>query len=104
MAWALALHDGDLAQWTPTTDVEAEPATEGQLRDLGEFGLWTEGEAMCRGYAAALLKRVAERKRLGLASPKQVALLRKLGEANADTMTAKEAGFVFSRRIGRRAA
>jgi hypothetical protein len=104
VAWALALHDGDLAQWTPTTDAEAEPATEGQLRDLGEFGLWTEGEAMCRGYAAALLKRVAERKRLGLASPKQVALLRKLGEANADTMTAKEAGFVFNRRIGRRAA
>jgi hypothetical protein len=104
VAWALALHDGDLAQWTPTTDAEAEPATEGQLRDLLEFGLWTEGEAMCRGYAAALLRRVAERKRLGLASPKQVALLRRLGVANCDTMTGAEAGREFNRRIGRRAA
>jgi superfamily II DNA or RNA helicase len=105
VAWALALHDGDLAQWTPTTDAEAEPATEGQLRDLLEFGLWTEGDAMCRGYAAALLRRVAERKRLGLASPKQVALLRKLGLANCDTMTAKEAGyFIGNRPWGRRAA
>ena len=104
VAWALALHDGDLAHWTPTTDGEAEPATEGQLRDLAEFGLWADGERMCRGYAAALLRRVAERKRLGLASPKQVALLRKLGAANADTMTSKEAGFLFSRRLGRRVA
>jgi superfamily II DNA or RNA helicase len=104
VAWALALHDGDLSHWTPTTDAEAEPATEGQLRDLAEFGLWTEGEQMCRGYAAALLSRVAERRRLGLASPKQVAFLRRLGAPNADTMTAKEAGFFFSRRYGRRVA
>jgi superfamily II DNA or RNA helicase len=104
VAWALALHDGDLSHWTPTTDSEAEPATDSQLRELSEFGLWTEGEQMCRGYAAALLSRVAERKRLGLASPKQVAFLRRLGAPNADTMTAKEAGFFFSQRYARRSA
>jgi superfamily II DNA or RNA helicase len=105
VAWALALHDGDLAEWEPTMESDAEPATEGQMRDLAEFGLWAEGDRMCRGYAAALLARVAERKRLKLASPKQVALLRRLGHANADTMTAKEAGFVFNKRgVGRRAA
>lgn len=102
VAWALALHDGDLAQWEPTMESDSEPATDGQLRDLAEFGLWAEGDRMCRGYAAALLHRVAERKRLGLASPKQVALLRKLRAPNADTMTSKEAGHFFSRRIGGR--
>lgn len=101
VAWALALHDGDLAQWEPTMDGDADPATDFQLRELAKCGLWAEGEKMCRGYATALLRRVAERKRLGLASPKQVALLRKMGAANADTMTTKEAGFFFSRRIGR---
>lgn len=104
VAWALALCDGDLADWRPTTDWEVMPPTEGQLRDLSAFGLWADGETMTRGYAAALLLRVAERKRLGLASPKQVALLRKLGAANADTMTSKEAGFFFDKRIGRRVA
>ena len=105
VAWALALHDGDLAEWEPTMESDSEPATAGQMRDLAEFGLWAEGDRMCRGYAAALLRRVYERKRMGLASPKQVALLRKLGMANADTMTGAEAGYVFSRRLpGRRAA
>ena len=105
VAWALALHDGDLAEWEPTMESDAEPATAGQMRDLAEFGLWAEGDRMCRGYAAALLARVHERKRLGLASPKQVALLRRLGLANADTMKAAEAGYFIGRRIpGRRAA
>jgi len=105
VAWALALHDGDLAEWEPTMESDAEPATAGQMRDLAEFGLWAEGDRMCRGYAAALLARVHERKRLGLASPKQVALLRRLGHANADTMTASEAGYFFGRGIrGRRVA
>lgn len=104
VAWALALHDGDLAQWEPTTEDDAAPATEAQVRDLTECGLWSESERMCRGYAAALLRRVLERKWLGLASPKQVALLRKLKAANADTMTAKEAAYFFSRRIGRKTA
>jgi hypothetical protein len=105
VAWALALHDGDLAHWTPTMQGDSEPATDVQREYLQEFGLWAEGEAMCYGYASALLKRVWERKRMGLASPKQVALLRKLGVANADIMRAGEARYFISKRLpGRRAA
>ena len=102
LAYALALHDGALAEYEPTMDWEAEPAGPETVRVLTEIGLWTEG--MTAGYAAALLERIAERKRLGLASPKQVMLLRRLGEANAEVMTREQAGYALSKRIGRRAA
>lgn len=102
LAYALALHDGALAEYEPAMDWEAEPAGPETVRVLSEIGLWTEG--MTAGYAAALLERIEERRRLGLASPKQVMLLRRMGEANADVMTREQAGHALAKRIGRRAA
>lgn len=98
LAYALALHDGALAEYEPAMDWESETPTPEQVKELDEAGLWTEG--MLRGYASALLDKLAERKRLGLASPKQVMKLKQLGEANADTMTAGEAGRIMSMRFG----
>lgn len=102
VAWALALHDGDLAQWEPDTDTDREPVTAGQLVDLRKLGLWTEGETMCRGYAAALLDRAETRAAMGLASPRQVALCKQMGHANAELLSAGEAGLFISRKSFRR--
>jgi hypothetical protein len=103
LAYALALHDGALAEYEPTMPWEEEPATTEQMKLLAESGLWTD--RMRRGYAAALLSKIGDRKRLGLASPKQVMLLKRMGDPNADTATAGQAGLVISRkRFGRRAA
>lgn len=102
LAYALAIHDGALAEYEPVMEWEAQPAGPDFIQALQSAGLWTEG--ITAGYASALLERIETRQRLGLASPKQVALLRRLGEANADTMTRDQAGWVLSKRIGRRAA
>lgn len=102
LAYALALHDGALAEYEPTMEWESAPAGDATMRVLADMGLWTDG--MTAGYAAALLERIEERRRLGLASPKQVMLLRRMGEANAETMTQTQAGYALSKRIGRRAA
>jgi hypothetical protein len=102
LAYALAIHDGALAEYEPTMEWESGPVSAETVRVLTDMGLWTEG--MTAGYAAALLERVAERKRLGLASPKQVMLLRKFGESNAEMMTASQAGYAITKKIGRRAA
>ena len=97
LAYGLALHDGSLTEYEPAMPWEAEPALPAQMKALGALGLWTEG--MSRGYAEALLAKIATRKALGLASPKQVMLLRRLGDANADTATSTHAGQVIMKRL-----
>lgn len=103
LAYALALHDGALSEYEPAMPWEFEEATVDQIKELTGCGLWTEG--MLRGYAAALLGKIEDRKLLGLASPKQVMLLRKMGDPNADTASAGQAGYAIStKRFRRRAA
>lgn len=100
LAYALAIHDGALAEYEPAMPWEEEPATADQVEKLSAASLWTAD--MTRGQAAALLARLEDRKRLGLASPKQVMLLRRMSNPNADTMTAGEAGYAINRLRFRR--
>jgi superfamily II DNA or RNA helicase len=105
LAYAVGLHDSDLSEYEPTMPWECEPPTMEQLKALTEWGVWTE--KITRGFAVKLLERIEERERLGLATPKQVRLLRQYGEPNADTMTKGEAGYrigLGTRSYGRRAA
>ena len=75
---------------------EEGPTAEQALR-LTKAALWTE--RVTRGYAAKLIERLDAREALGLASPKQVALLRKFGEPNSDIMTKRQAGYFISQRM-----
>lgn len=102
LTWALGIHDSDLETYEPTMPWEEMDATEAQKRELGGAGIWTEG--MKAGFATKLLERLATRRKLGLASPKQVMLLRHLGEPNADMMTKEQAGYALGRDLRRRAA
>ena len=103
LAFCLALEDGDLADWQPTMDWHNESATAEQVASLKAANLWTEGETMNRGYAFALLDRIVQRQQLGLASVKQLMLLKRMGHANPELASAGEAGRwigngVFQRR------
>jgi superfamily II DNA or RNA helicase len=100
LAWAVGIHDSDLEEYEPTMPWEEEPPTEAQLKALSQAGIWTD--RMTRGFASKLLERLGRRAHLGLATPKQVILLRRLGNPNAETMTKDQAGYYIGQRIGGR--
>lgn len=103
LAWAVGIHDSNLEQYEPAMPWECEAPTLEQMKELTEWGVWTEN--MTRGFAEKLLERLAQREALGLASPKQVMKLRQFGEPNADVMTKAQAGYLLGQRLnGRRAA
>lgn len=100
LAWAVGIHDSDLEEYEPAMPWEEEPPTAAQLKALSQAGIWTE--RMTRGFAVKLLERLGRRAHLGLATPKQVILLRRLGSPNAETMTKDQAGYYIGQRIGGR--
>jgi hypothetical protein len=59
-----------------------------------------------KGHAAAIIDRILARRNLGLATPKQVACLRRNGHPRPDLVTFDEAGAWMNDRFGqqRRAA
>ncbi len=99
LAWAVGIHDSSLGQYEAAMPWEEEPPTVEQLKQLAEYGMWAEN--MTRGFAVKMLERLAAREALGLASPKQVMLLRRLGEPNADVMTKEQAGYFIGMRLGK---
>lgn len=97
LAYAIGLHDSNLAEYEAAMPWEEEAPTAEQMAALEKWGVWTE--RVTRGFAVNLLERIAERDALGLATPKQVAKLRQFGEPNADIMTKEQAGIYLSRRF-----
>jgi superfamily II DNA or RNA helicase len=97
LAWAVGIHDSDLETYEPAMPWEEEPATPKQLQELRGYNIWTEN--MTRGFAVKLIERIRQRAQLKLASPKQLMKLRQLGEANAEIMTAGQAGMFLRQRF-----
>jgi superfamily II DNA or RNA helicase len=99
LAFGLAIHDSELISWTAEEADGEEPATPEQMAELKEAGIWPEKFGMCRELARVLLHRVAMRKSLGLASPKQLAALHRFGVTNAELLTAGQAGIHLAKRF-----
>lgn len=99
LAWAVGIHDSNLQEWEAAMPWEEENATPDQLAALTKLGLWAE--TVSRGFAELLLARAELRRSLGLASAKQVTLLRRFGFAQADTMTADQAGYAIGQKLKR---
>lgn len=78
----LSLGDDSLIDYVPTFGWEAEPATEKQLNYLQKMQVATDGEDICKGKASMLIDRLSTRMRIGLCSPKQANLLKKMGFIN----------------------
>lgn len=90
LAWAVGIHDSNLTEYEATMPWEEEPPTAEQMTALKRWKIWTE--RMTRGYAGKLLERIELREKLGLATPRQVMLLRQRKNPNAEIMTKAQAG------------
>ena len=103
--FALSLHELDLAEYEPTMPWHSQPASPKQLALIERNGLDPQA-IRDKGHAAAIIDRILARRNLGLATPKQVACLRRNGHPRPDLVTFDEAGAWMNDRFGqqRRAA
>ena len=87
---AVTLSDAVLADFRPTMPWQEKPPTEKQLMALKKFGIASTG-ILSKGHASVLLDRLFMRRQLGLATPKQVRMLRRRGHPRPETATFEEA-------------
>ena len=95
---AVTLNDAALAEFVPTMGWQGEPPTPRQLEVLARFGMGASG-VRSRGHASLLLDRLLMRRQLGLATPKQVRVLRRHGHPSPETATFAEAGEFLDARF-----
>ncbi|MCS6245804.1 MAG: DEAD/DEAH box helicase [Opitutus sp.] len=104
--FALSLHEIELAEYAPTMAWHHQAPTFKQLSLLERNGL-DPSAIRDKGHAAAIIDRILARRNLGLATPKQVACLRRNGHARPDLVSFADAGVWMTERFkntNRRAA
>lgn len=97
--FALSLHSMEVAEWQDTMSWHYNPPTQNQIDFLKRTG-FDERKVMSKGHASALIDLIISRRKLELASPKQVRLLRQFRYPNPDTATFKQAAAFLDRRLG----
>ncbi len=89
LQFALSIDDVDLAEYEPVMQWEYTPPTESQLRAIENFGC-DPSMVTCKGHASRILETLFDRRKAGMCTVKQAALLRKYGHsANASFQDAK---------------
>lgn len=88
---AVTLNDAHLADFIPVMEWQSNAPTDRQLAVLVNFGIDAQS-VLTKGHASFLLDRLIMRRKLGLATPKQVRLLRRRGHPCPETATFEEAG------------
>jgi superfamily II DNA or RNA helicase len=96
--FAIGIHDTAIADFEPTMHWHSEPVTDGQREMLKKFN-FDVSEITCKGQASAVINRMFQRRELGLATPKQVNLMRKLGIPNAEKIRFTDASNIISKRL-----
>lgn len=101
IAWAVSLGDEVLAAYSPENAADAAPPAKHELDFLLQNNLDTS-QITTSGMAQKLISRIIEREKRGLATPKQLTMLKKLGlpEETAALMKKSQAGAI----IGKHAA
>lgn len=87
---AVSLNEAALADYVPTMKWQADAPTAKQLDVLANFGLDTMG-ILTKGHASLILDRLITRRKLGLATPKQVRVMRRYGHQRPEIATFEEA-------------
>ena len=87
---AVTLNEAALAEYVPTMAWQAQSPTSKQLDVLQKFGLDTMG-VISKGHASLILDRLITRRKLGLATPKQVRMMRRYGHGRPETASFVEA-------------
>jgi type I site-specific restriction endonuclease len=97
---ATTLGDPDLASWEPTMRWHSDAPTQGQLDALEKFGV--TARIRSKGHASALLGQLIERSNRGLASYKQIRLLRKFDIPNPHLLSLAQASKTIGELIRRK--
>ena len=87
---AVTLNEAALAEFVPTMSWQHDAPTSKQLDVLARFGL-DATSISSKGHASLLLDRLITRRQLGLATPKQVRVLRRRGHPSPEAATFDEA-------------
>jgi DNA or RNA helicases of superfamily II len=98
LEFALAIGDDKLADFEPTMRWHYDAATPKQCEVLTRLGI-NSAAFKSKGHAAAVLTRMSERRQLGLATFKQVRLMRKLGVQNPHLITFEGASTIITARL-----
>lgn len=102
VSFALTVGDSALAHYIPETAADAAPANKAELDHLLNAGIDTS-QIKTSGQAQKLIARLMERDRLGLAKPKQLTFLLRMGfpEEKAVLMKAGQAGAIIGKATAR---
>jgi len=87
---AVSLNDAALADFVPTMAWQEQSPSDKQLDVLARFGI-DRKSIRCKGQASLLLDRLITRRQLGLATPKQVRVMRRRGHPSPETASFEEA-------------
>jgi superfamily II DNA or RNA helicase len=96
---AIAMGDGDIADYEPTLPWHELPATSAQVGLLQYHQIHIPEDGIKAGLADALLQRIQARQRMGLATPKQLQLLRRHRIPNAEMLSVGEASVQIAKLI-----
>jgi len=99
--YALSLHRLDLADFECSMRWHDEPVTTQQVELLFRFGIDTSS-VRCRGQASALLDVIIKRSKMGLATPKQVKWLKRMGYNKPEEATFEQASRWLEQRWGKK--
>ena len=98
---AVSLKEAALAEYIPTMAWQAQAPTAKQLDVLQKFGLNTMS-ILSKGHASMILDRLITRRQLGLATPKQVRVMRRYGHKRPELATFEEAKQFLDARFANR--
>jgi superfamily II DNA or RNA helicase len=98
---AVSLNEVALAEYVPTMAWQAQAPTAKQLDVLQKFGLNTMS-ILSKGHASMILDRLISRRQLGLATPKQVRVMRRYGHKRPELATFEEAKQFLDARFANR--
>ena len=94
LQFGFSIEDADLAEYEPLTPRDAMSPTEKQLGALEKMGIDPEG-VECFGKASLILDRLISRANAGMASPKQIRQLERVGFRHCGTWTKAQASKVM---------
>ena len=85
----------DLADYEPTFAWESGPATQKQIEYLQKHGIFADEIPNC-GYASMLIDKLRRRQEEGLATPKQIRFLERMGFIHVGLWSFEDASRIIS--------
>jgi len=99
MDFCLSVHALAAAEWEDEVPWHSRAASDKQLALIRGAGIHPES-IKSRGHASAVIDVIQSRRRLGLASPKQLRLLRRFGVAAPEAVGMAEASRIIAEKFG----